>query len=145
MSDVVNIEKCFARFSDTFSPKIVAELNGQHVKLVRVEGDKVPWHTHDDEDELFFVFKGTMDILVRGEKVTNRVGADQPATDEKGETVTEQMITLHAGEFYVVPRGVEHRIIPRGHVKLMLFEPMGIAHTGNVRAEITQDQHPWLE
>ena len=55
MEKVVNIEQCFKKFSDTFSPKIVGELNGQHVKLVRLEGDKVPWHTHDKEDELFLV------------------------------------------------------------------------------------------
>ena len=65
MIKVVNIEGCFDRFADTFSPKIVAELNGQHVKLVRLEGDKVPWHTHDDEDELFFVLAGTLDVLER--------------------------------------------------------------------------------
>ena len=54
MSKVVNIEKCFEKFNDTFSPKIIGELNGQHVKVARLEGDKVPWHTHDNEDEMFF-------------------------------------------------------------------------------------------
>jgi mannose-6-phosphate isomerase-like protein (cupin superfamily)/SAM-dependent methyltransferase len=106
MSTVVNIERCFERFSDTFSPKIVADLNGQHVKVVRVEGDKVPWHTHDHEDELFWVHEGELDVLER-----------------------ERTVTLRAGEFCVVPRGVEHKVIPRGHVKLILFEPDGIAHT----------------
>ena len=95
MADVVNIEGCFEKFHDTFSPKVVGELNGQYVMLVRCEGDKVPWHTHDDEDEMFFVLEGTLDLL------------------EKGRSVT-----VHAGEFYIVQRGSEHRVIPRGHVKL---------------------------
>jgi mannose-6-phosphate isomerase-like protein (cupin superfamily) len=118
MADKVNLEEYFEKFHDTFSPKIVGDLNGQHVKLVRCEGDKIPWHTHDDEDEMFFVVDGGLDILER-----------------------DRTITLHTGEFYIVQRGVEHRIVPHGHVKLMLFEPAGIAHTGKVKTEITQE-HP---
>ena len=122
MSGIVNIEKCFERFEDLFSPKIVGELNGQHVKLVRAEGDKVPFHTHDDEDELFYVLEGELDII-----------------DGDGE------FTLRAGEFYIVRRGSEHRVIPRGHVKLMLFEPADIEHTGKVRTEITKDSFDILD
>ena len=122
MPKAVNIDECFRKFDDTFSPKIVGELNGQHVKVVRCEGDKVPWHTHEKEDELFFVLDGTLDIL------------------EEGDTVT-----LRPGEFYIVPRGKKHRVVPQGHVKLMLFEPAGIAHTGEVRAEITKDEHDRLD
>lgn len=116
MAEVVNIAECFEKFHDTFSPKIVGELNDQHVMLVRCEGDKVPWHTHDDEDEMFFVLDGTLEIL-----------------EETGST------DVHAGEFYIVPRGTEHRVVPRGHVKLMLFEPAAIAHTGKVQSEITKE------
>ena len=116
MLQVVNIEKYFRMFDDTFSPKIVGELNGQHVKLVRVEGDKVPWHTHRAEDEMFWVLEGTLEVHERG-----------------------AVTTLHPGEFCVVGRGVEHRVVPLGHVKLVLFEPAGIAHTGDARAEITKD------
>lgn len=115
MAKVVNIEKCFEKFSDTYSPKIVGELNDQLVMVVRLEGDKVPWHTHEKEDEMFFVVDGILDI------------------HEKGKTVT-----LQTGEFYIVQRDVEHRVVPRGHVKLILFEPEGIAHTGKVKAEITK-------
>ena len=118
----INIEAYFERFMDTFSPKVVGELNGQHVKLVRLEGDKVPWHTHDHEDELFWVLDGVLDVLERDETAT-----------------------LHAGELCIVPRGREHRVVPRGHVKLILFEPDGIAHTGKVRAEITRDRYDRLE
>jgi len=122
MLKVINLDAYFAKFHDTFSPKIVAELNGQHVKLVRLDGDKVPWHTHDNEDELFLVLDGVLDVLER-----------------------EGGVTLHAGEFSVVRRGVEHRVVPRSHVKLLLFEPAGIAHTGAVRAEITKDRFDRLD
>jgi mannose-6-phosphate isomerase-like protein (cupin superfamily) len=118
----INVERCFGLFTDTFSPKIVAELNGQHVKLVRLEGDKVPWHTHDGEDELFWVLEGALEVQLRTESVA-----------------------LQPGELCVVPRGVEHRVAPHGHVKLVLFEPAGIAHTGTVRSEITRDRYDRLE
>jgi mannose-6-phosphate isomerase-like protein (cupin superfamily) len=116
MLRVVNIERYFAMFDDTFSPKIVGELNGQQVKLVRLEGDKVPWHAHRTEDELFWVLDGTLEVHERG-----------------------GVTPLHAGEFCIVGRGVEHRIVPRGKVKIVLFEPAGIAHTGDVKAEITKE------
>ena len=122
MPKVINIERCFELFSDTFSPKIVGELNGQHVKLVHAEGDKVPWHTHENEDELFWVVEGALEVHER-----------------------DGSVTLHPGEFCIVPHGVEHRVVPRGHVKLILFEPDGIAHTGDVRAEITKDHYDRLE
>lgn len=122
MSKVINIAECFTKFSDTYSPRIVAELNNQHVKLVRLEGDKVPWHIHDSEDEMFYVLEGILDILTK-----------------------DETFEVKANEFFVVPRGVEHRVTPRGAVKLMLFEPAGIAHTGKVRAEITKDQYEWLD
>ena len=122
MPRAVNLERCFELFHDTFSPKIVGELNGQTVKLVRLEGDKVPWHTHDREDEMFLVIDGALDVMERDESVT-----------------------LRGGEFCIVQRGVEHRVVPRGHVRLMLFEPAGTAHTGSVRSEITKDRYDTLE
>ena len=117
MARVVNLQACFRQFDDTFSPKIVAEPNGQNVLVVRLEGDKVPWHAHDGEDELFLVLEGELDVVLR-----------------------DETLRLRSGELTVVLRGVEHRVVPRGHVKLLLFEPAGTAHTGNVRAEITKDR-----
>ncbi len=117
MPRVVNIDECFAMFDDTFSPKIVGELNGQNVELVRLEGDKVPWHTHRTEDELFWVLEGELEVHERG-------------------AVTK----LRPGEFCIVRAGIEHRVVPRGRVKLVLFEPAGIAHTGDVKAEITKER-----
>lgn len=118
----VNLEQCFSKFSDTFSPKIVAELNNQHMKVVHCEGDKVPWHVHDSEDELFLVIEGSLEVLEK-----------------------EKSVILTAGEFCVVEHGVEHKVIPIGHVKLVLFEPAGIAHTGKVRSEITKDSYDFLD
>jgi mannose-6-phosphate isomerase-like protein (cupin superfamily) len=122
MSGAVNIEKCFEQFEDLFSPKIVGELNGQHVKLVRLEGDMVPLHTHQEEDELFLVLDGVLDI------------EDGP-----------EHVTLQSGEFYIVRSGREHRVVPRGYVKLLLFEPASIEHTGKVRSEITKDSFDRLD
>ena len=119
---VVNITECFEKFCDTYSPKIVGDLNGQYVLLVRLEGDKVPWHTHDNEDEMFFVVDGELQIHER-DKITN----------------------LRAGEFYIVQRGIEHRVVPQGHVKIILFEPKGIKHTGNVKSEITKASYDHLD
>jgi mannose-6-phosphate isomerase-like protein (cupin superfamily) len=117
MIKVVNIDQCFGLFQEAFSPKIVAELNGQQVKLVRAEGDKVPWHAHEAEDELFLVLEGVLEVHERSGKAS-----------------------LHPGEFCVVRRGSEHKVVPLGKVKLLLFEPAGIAHTGRVRSEITKDR-----
>jgi mannose-6-phosphate isomerase-like protein (cupin superfamily) len=122
METAVNISDCFEKFSDTFSPKIIGELNDQYVMIVRCEGDKVPWHTHADEDEMFLVLDGVMEVYER-----------------------DKVVTLHANEFYIVKRGVEHRVIPKTHVKLMLFEPAGISHTGKVQSEITKKSFDRLE
>ncbi len=113
----VNLEAAFSKFADTFSPKIVAELNKQQVKLVRAEGDKVPWHTHENEDEMFLVLDGVLDVMWH-----------------EGQT---ELCPL---EFIVVPKGVAHRVVPRGHVRLLLFEPATTEHTGNIRSEITRDK-----
>jgi len=122
MSKVINVDKCFEMFDDTFSPKIVGELNNQLVLLVRCEGDKVPWHTHDNEDEMFFVLDGMLEI-----QEENR------------------SLPLRAGEMYIVKHGVKHRVVPQGHVKLMLFEPAGVKHTGGVESEITKEHFDRLD
>ena len=113
----INIEAAFSRFAEIFSPKIVADLNGQQVKLVRAEGDKVPWHTHEKEDEMFLVLDGVLEIIWH-----------------------EGQAELHPWEFLVIPKGTSHRVVPKGHVKLLLFEPATTEHTGTVRSEITKDR-----
>ena len=109
----VNLADAFASFDERWSPRIAAELNGQHVKLAKLEGPFV-WHRHEAEDELFFVVKGRLVIELR-----------------------DGDLTLEAGEFVVIPRGVEHRPVAEGEVHLLLFEPTGTLNTGNTVSERT--------
>ena len=109
----INLRQKFSLFDDHWRPRIVAELNGQHVKLAKLEGSFV-WHHHEDEDELFFVVKGRLRMELRDGDV------------ELGE-----------GEMLVVPRGVEHRPVADEEVWLMMFEPASTLNTGNVENERT--------
>ena len=117
MDNVINILECFEKFEDTYSPKIVAELNGQYVLAVKAEGDKIPWHKHENEDELFYVVEGALDIYEK-----------------------DNHVNVKSGEFYIVRKGIEHRIVPQGKVKLLLFQPAETTHTGDVKTEITKDK-----
>ena len=116
----VRIAEKLAGFQDHFSPKIVGELNGQQVKLVKFQGEFV-WHHHDHEDEMFLVVQGGFRMEYR---------------DEAG---TERRVDLNEGEFLIVPRGVEHRPVAEREVHVMLFEPASTLNTGNVRTERTVD------
>ena len=109
----VNIAEKLALFEEHWSPKIVGELNGQHVKLVKLFGEFV-WHHHDDEDELFLVVKGRFRMKYR----------------DREEWIEE-------GEFVVVPRGVEHRPVAEEEAHLMLFELAGTANTGSAGGGMT--------
>jgi mannose-6-phosphate isomerase-like protein (cupin superfamily) len=111
--DKVNLAEMFARFSDQWSPKIVGELNGQQVKLVRFQGEFV-WHHHDAEDELFLVVDGRFRMEFR-----------------------DRSVWLEKGEFLIVPRGVEHRPVAEEEACVLLFEPATTLNTGNVRNERT--------
>lgn len=114
----INLAEKFATFSEHWSPRIAGELNGQHVKLVKFAGEFV-WHHHDAEDELFLVIDGEFVMEYR---------------DSAGH---EQRIALSAGEFLIVPRGVEHRPVAELEVSVLLFEPAGTLNTGNVIAAQT--------
>jgi mannose-6-phosphate isomerase-like protein (cupin superfamily) len=111
--DKVVLADKLRQFSDAWSPRIVAELNGQHVKLVKLRGEFV-WHHHDDEDELFLVLAGRLRMQLR-----------------------DREVELLPGEMLVVPRGVEHRPVADEEVHVMLFEPASTLNTGNVRNERT--------
>lgn len=111
--DGIDLPEKFATFSDHWSPRIVAELNGQHVKLVKFRGAFV-WHHHENEDELFLVHRGRFRMEFR-----------------------ERIVELGAGEMIVVPRGVEHRPVADEEVEVVLFEPAGTLNTGNVLDERT--------
>jgi len=111
----VNLEEKFGRFTDHWAPKVVAELNGQHVRVAKLLGEFV-WHHHEHEDELFWVVRGTLRIELRD-----------------GEVV------LGPGELCVIPRGVEHRPVAEEEVWLVLFEPAATLNTGNIRGERTRE------
>lgn len=113
MATTVNIHEMLARFSTHWDPKIVGELNGQHVKLVKFMGPFV-WHSHDTEDELFLVVKGQFTMEFRD------------CSEHVGE-----------GEFIIVPRGVEHRPVANEEVHVLLFEPATTVNTGATESDLT--------
>ena len=109
----VNLREKFARFTEPWQPKVVGDLNGQQVKLVKLQGPFL-WHHHDDEDELFLVVKGRFRMEFR-----------------------DRHVWLEEGAFLIVPRGVEHRPVADEEAHVLLFEPASTLNTGNVRNERT--------
>jgi mannose-6-phosphate isomerase-like protein (cupin superfamily) len=114
--DKINLRKTFSLFNEQWKPKIVGELNGQMVKLVKFKGPFV-WHHHDNEDEMFLVVKGRFRMEFR----------------DTHEWIEE-------GEFIVVPRGIEHRPVADEEAQVLLFEPASTLNTGNVQNERTVPQ-----
>lgn len=108
----LNLAEKFATITDHFNPRIAGELNGQHVKLVKFQGEFV-WHHHEQEDELFLVVVGSFDMHLR-----------------------DKVITIKEGEFLIVPRGVEHKPVAKTEVSILLFEPASTLNTGNVKDSI---------
>ncbi len=111
--DVVDLSERLSRFSSHWDPKIVAELNGQHVKLAKLLGPFV-WHRHEAEDELFLVLRGTLTMEFR-----------------------DRTLTLREGQLVVVPRGVEHRPVAEEEVHVLLFEPASTLNTGDAGGPLT--------
>ena len=109
----ININEKFSAFSETWTPKIIAESNGHLIKIAKGCGELV-WHTHDNEDELFIVFKGQLTLQLRDEN-----------------------IVLNPGEMYVVPKGVEHCPSATFDTHIMIIEPSSTTHTGKVDSDIT--------
>ncbi|UCE02513.1 MAG: cupin domain-containing protein [Candidatus Latescibacterota bacterium] len=104
----VNLSDKLSGFDEVWSPKIVGELNGQYVKLVKARGEYV-WHHHEKEDEMFLVVRGRLSIHLR-----------------------DRIVDLHEGEFFIVPRGIEHKPVAPETAELLLFEPAATRNTGNV-------------
>lgn len=109
----VNISDKFCLFTEEWTPKIIAESNGQLVKIAKGSGELV-WHKHDNEDELFIVFKGQLTLMMKA-----------------GDVV------LNPGEMYVVPKGIEHCPKAKSDTHFMMIEPASTAHTGNDESEVT--------
>ena len=112
----VNLAEKLERFEEYWSPRIVGELNDQYVKLVKVKGEFI-WHKHDNEDEMFLVLKGRLVLEMRGET-----------------------IVLNEGEFFIVPRGVEHKPVADEETHVLVFEPKTTLNTGEVRNERTVEK-----
>ncbi|QSQ21381.1 cupin domain-containing protein [Pyxidicoccus parkwayensis] len=111
--DKVNLAEKLALFSEHWSPRVVGDLNGQQVKLVKLQGPFV-WHHHDAEDELFLVLHGHLRMELK-----------------------DRTVDVKPGEFIIIPRGVEHRPVAEEEVHVLLFEPASTLNTGNVRGERT--------
>lgn len=116
----INLQNKFARFSERWSPKVIAQMNDYQFKLVKIQGEFV-WHSHADTDEVFIVFDGSMEIHFRDGKVT-----------------------LSAGEMFVVPKGIEHKPHAASECKLMLVEPVGVVNTGDSVGELTAENEVWI-
>ena len=109
----VNIAEKFTLFNEYFTLKIIGEANGQYVKIAKIQGEFV-WHSHENEDELFLIFKGVMTVEFR-----------------------DHTVHLGEGEMLVVPKGVEHRTSASEEAYIMMIEPKSTAHSGNVESDLT--------
>ena len=116
----INLKEKLSMFSEHWSPKIVAEMNDYHIKLVKIKGDFV-WHNHDDTDETFIVIEGKMKIEFE-----------------------DKTIELNEGEMYVVPKGVNHKPFAEEECKIMLIEPGGVVNTGDVVSDLTSSNDTWI-
>lgn len=117
---VINVQEKFSHFQEQWSPKIVGALNGQFVKIAKVEGDFV-WHQHENEDELFWVVKGELTIELR-----------------------DQTLVLREGEMTIIPRGVEHKPTAEKECWIMMFEPQSTLNTGGEVNDRTVQNLPWV-
>ncbi|MGB5361901.1 MAG: cupin domain-containing protein [Aureibaculum sp.] len=118
--DVVNIKQKFSLFTEQWSPKIIGQLNGQDVKLAKLQGEFV-WHNHKKEDELFYIIKGSLKIAFR-----------------------DKIVKLKEGDMLIIPKGIEHKPIAKEEVWVLLFEPSSIKHSGEVNYELTKEVFDWI-
>lgn len=116
----INFKEKFTKFSEYFSPKIIARMNDVHFKLGKFQGNFV-WHSHEDTDEVFIVFEGTMRIDFR-----------------------DGSVELKAGEMFVVPKGVHHKPFAEKECKIMLVEPAGTINTGDSGGDLTAEDNVWI-
>jgi mannose-6-phosphate isomerase-like protein (cupin superfamily) len=116
----INFQEKLAKFSEHWTPKVIAEMNDYQFKLVKIQGEFV-WHNHSDTDEVFIVIEGSMKI-----------------------EFDEETVELNEGEMYVVPKGVQHKPYAENECKVMLVEPKGVVNTGESDCELTADNDVWI-
>jgi len=117
---IINFQEKFSKFSDHWTPRVIAEMNDYQFKLVKVEGEFV-WHNHPETDEVFVVIEGNLSI-----------------------ELPDQTINLQAGEMFVVPRGVEHKPIAENECQVLLIEPKGIVNTGSTKSDLIAENDVWI-
>lgn len=118
--DAINFKDKFSKFTDHWSPRVIAEMNDYQFKLAKVKGEFV-WHDHPDTDEVFIVVEGVLNIEFR-----------------------DGVATLNAGEMFVIPKGVEHKPVANSECKIMIIEPKGVINTGNSDSELTAENDVWV-
>ena len=116
----INFKNKLSKFSDHWSPKVIAEMNDYQFKLVKIKGDFV-WHNHEHTDEVFIVLEGEMAIQFE-----------------------DRTVTLNEGEMYVVKKGIEHKPYAENECKIMIIEPNGVINTGNVEGDLTASNDVWI-
>ena len=116
----INFQDKFSKFTEHWSPRVIAEMNDYQFKLVKVEGEFV-WHNHPDTDEVFIVIDGTLNIEFR-----------------------DGVLSLNPGEMYVIPKGVEHKPVANSECKIMIVEPKGVVNTGDASSELTAENDVWV-
>lgn len=116
----INFADKLAKFSEHWSPKVVAQMNDYEFKLVKIQGEFV-WHSHAETDDVFIVLEGEMSIALR-----------------------DGQVDLKAGEMFVVPKGVEHKPFAKNECKLLLVEPKGTVNTGDAESELTAENDVWV-
>ena len=116
----INFIEKLSLFSETWFPKVIAEMNDYQFKLAKLKGEFV-WHKHDDTDEAFIIIKGDLKILFR-----------------------DGQVNLTAGEMFIVPKGIEHKPMAENECHVLLIEPKGVKNTGDVKSELTADSDVWV-
>ena len=119
-SEKINLKEKLSKFSDHWSPKVIAEMNDYQFKLVKIKGDFV-WHNHGDTDEFFLVIEGKMNIKFK-----------------------DKTVILKEGDIFVVPKGVEHKPYAEEECKIMIVEPRGVINTGNSESDLKADNDVWI-
>jgi mannose-6-phosphate isomerase-like protein (cupin superfamily) len=120
ISQAINLHDKLRLFSERWSPKIIAQMNEYHFKLVKIQGEFV-WHNHADTDEVFIVLDGSMEIHFR-----------------------DGLATLNSGEMYIVPKGVEHKPFAAAECNILLIEPAGTVNTGDAGGDMTARGNVWI-
>ena len=119
----MNLKNAFSNLTNYFSPRIIGEVNDQYIKIVKIKGQEVPWHIHENEDELFYIVKGTLLMEIENQPV----------------------LYLKKDDLFVVNKGINHRVSSKEECLIMLIEPKTTEHTGKIKSAITKSVDQQLD